>query len=571
MPKIKNKSIQKPQPLQGWGIYLRTSNKDSQNPKTSKERQMRSIEKYLVQPSGLPILHVYSDTESGTDPQRSDYQRMLHDARLGCFSHLGVENVDRFGRDDAEALRAINELSAHNVQIQFADYPDIDPNDPNQRMMFTHLITMAQRESSRISERVKGGNLTKLLNGGHLGLAPDGYLNRHERLVGASIGFEGRTRTWIQKDPDRAPIWRLAWDLLITDQYSLAEICEELHQRGMTLRYGRPFVNHAAEPGQRPHAVSTLSVVFHNWFYAGYVTSEIYRISPKTLRGYWEPIVTVDELEEGIAILARRQGTRSPKRKHFYLLKKIAYVQLNDNLIRLSGSTPNVNRPNGGNRYYCVSGSKINIPCDIIDQQIESILSSITVRDEHLPTLQQAYQDELKRDTYNPSEEIAYLKRLLLEQDQKEKRLLVLYSDGMVSPEQWKQVWEDLQERRRVYQQRILLLESHRSTVVDNLEDALHLLRHLSSLYAKLSLDKQQLLLNQIIQKVVVDVKGTVLWLELHPPFAYLAQTYGAVKKTLEVEQDHSPISIRSGLESDEICSRYVLKGQLTSTRTLEK
>jgi hypothetical protein len=64
----------------------------------------------------------------------------------------------------------------------------------------------------------------------------------------------------------------LAWDLLLTDNHTLAEICEELHARGYRYRTGRPFVE--IKNGKRKPSINTLSKRFHNWFYAGWVVSE---------------------------------------------------------------------------------------------------------------------------------------------------------------------------------------------------------------------------------------------------------------------------------------------------------
>ena len=77
--------------LPGWAIYLRTSNKEVQNPRASQERQRYNIDEYLIKHSGLDVVDVYVDTESGLDPNRTNYQRMLRDARNGKFSHVAVE------------------------------------------------------------------------------------------------------------------------------------------------------------------------------------------------------------------------------------------------------------------------------------------------------------------------------------------------------------------------------------------------------------------------------------------------------------------------------------------------
>jgi len=113
--------------------------------------------------------------------RREGYQRLLHDARTGKFSHVAVENAERFGRNDAEALSAIDELHAFSVAVRFADYPDLDPIDPDDRIMVSLSFALARRESMKTSQRVRGGMFTKLEHGGHVGLAPDGYRNMERR------------------------------------------------------------------------------------------------------------------------------------------------------------------------------------------------------------------------------------------------------------------------------------------------------------------------------------------------------------------------------------------------------
>ena len=93
----------------------------------------------------------------------------------------------------------------------------------------------------------------------------------------------GRYLRWIEPDPEQFKVWRTAWDLLLTDQYTLAEICEELHHRGYKFRSGRPFVTIRAD-GKRKAAANGLSRIFKNWFYAGWVVSEKANIPPKTVR-----------------------------------------------------------------------------------------------------------------------------------------------------------------------------------------------------------------------------------------------------------------------------------------------
>src|SRR5690606_18969849 len=98
---------------------------------------------------------------------RAGYQRLLEDARAGKFSHVAVENAERFGRNDTEALTAIDELHQLGVAVRFADYPDLDPIDADDRLLIAISFTLARRESIKLGERVKGGIHAKFRNGGY--------------------------------------------------------------------------------------------------------------------------------------------------------------------------------------------------------------------------------------------------------------------------------------------------------------------------------------------------------------------------------------------------------------------
>ena len=236
----KNKSIP---PKPGWAIYLRTSDKESQNPENSQRRQRHAIQRALLEQSHLPVVGEYVDNLSGRFAgNREDYQQMLADARAGLFSHVAAENAERFGRNDAEALPAIDELHSLGIAVRFADYPDLDPIDPDDRILVSLSFTLARRESIKIGQRAKGGMHAKMRTGGYIGIAPDGYKNVEKRTSGQEKVLNGRYTRWVEKDPERGKIYRLAWDMLLEDRYTLEEICEELHARGYKYRTGRPFV-----------------------------------------------------------------------------------------------------------------------------------------------------------------------------------------------------------------------------------------------------------------------------------------------------------------------------------------
>jgi DNA invertase Pin-like site-specific DNA recombinase len=300
-------------PTSGWAVYLRTSTDENQKPEFSRERQRTMITMNVLVASDMPVYQEYVDVLTGKDPRRKAYQQMLADARAGKFSHVVVERADRFGRDDTEALRAIDELDRFGVAVRFANTPDLDPMDPDDRVLVTLTFALARRESALMGLRVKGGLKAKRESGGYAGRAPDGYLNVRGQTELDKRSDMGRISHWIEPDPERAHIWREAWRLLLTGSLLLNEIAEALHEKGYCDRNGKPFVV-VGKTGTRRPCIDKLLRTFYDWTYAGWVVSEIDGIAPKTIRGNWEPLISTEEFEAGLLMLARLEYGETDER-----------------------------------------------------------------------------------------------------------------------------------------------------------------------------------------------------------------------------------------------------------------
>jgi DNA invertase Pin-like site-specific DNA recombinase len=530
----KNNKITRPNPQPGWAVYLRTSSEDHQKPEMSRARQRFAIDAAVLDRSDIPVYREYIDVLTGQSPARPGYQEMLRDARAGKFSHVVVERADRFGRNDVEALRAIDELHEYGVRVVFANTPDIDAQDPDERVLVALTFTMAQRESKLLALRVRGGHRAKVEGGGYPTLAPDGYKNIDVRNEGLERHQQGRFSKIMVVDEERAPIWRYAWDLLLTDKYTLDEICEKLHERGYTHRSGRPFITINAK-GVRKANKSTLFNIFHNWAYAGWLVSEQYDIPPLTKRGNWEPIVTTEEFEKGVEILNRRTHKRTYKRDHQYLLRGLVYYQADGDLRRLSCSTSNANRARGSTSYYCIARSNINLKCDDIDAHIPLALSRVAVAPEYVPLIREAYTSEIKRRQTNvPANERERLEQALKAVKEEEARGTRLYTTGKIDDDLWNELWQDWRDRRRKIESTLASLEVDYEEKVENLDAALNILSQVAGLYENMTFDERLDLVRLMIEKVIVNEERQVR-VFFKPPFDYLEETIrGVFKKHAE-------------------------------------
>ena len=468
---------------QGWATYLRVSDEDKQSPERSFAMQRQRIQEQLLTSSDIPFKCEYCDILTGTTSNRRDYQRMLADAESGLFSHLGLYRADRFGRNTVEGLQAATKLIGLGIKIRIAHMPSLMPESPDGFFMFLIQMGMAQREVDVFKQRAHDGTEVVLRSGGWPNVAPAGYCNKEQQIK------SGKYERWVEKDPDYNYVLRQAWDLLLTDRFTLDQICEELNQIGYTRPSGKPWAWTTPKRGIRQTAKSQLQFIFHNPFYAGWVVSKKFGISLGDIRGKWEPTVTMEEFQQGIEILSKHGAQKSRPKRQNYLLRSLLSAKINGNIYRMFGSTPS-----GRSRSYSYyithakpQGSKIHIPCEVVDTQIPDWLLGITVNSQLVPKIREIYIKQLDLVTHEDKESKSVeLKNNLRRLREEEAHLGRLLITGKMGEESYDQLRSEWLEKIQHAQASLDAVERDNTYHLNDLELALALLEKLSHLYQRL-------------------------------------------------------------------------------------
>jgi hypothetical protein len=446
--------------------------------------------------------------------------------------------------------------------------PDLDPIDPDDRIMVSLSFTLARRESIKLGERVKGGLHAKLRNGGWAGKVPNGYINREERTAGVEQSQNGKYTRWVEQDTELIHVWYYAWQLLLEDQWTLHEICEKLHERGYRFRTGRPFIK-VQKDGTRISAKNGLSRIFHNWFYAGWVVSNAAGIPPKTIRGQWKPVVTTEEFERGLEILSKRTRNKAPRRRHIYLLSGLIYYDCPKlgKQLRMTGSTPNAGRKGGGTSYYRVERHNIRLLCQKVDEQVVRELLKVQVAHDMIPIIREYYTQEIVENLGSLRPQVRQtLESALKSIEQEEERVVRLFAAGTISQAVWDNMWNEWQDRRRTLQKTIENLDYHADGHITNLDTALAIISKVGILYGSLKRSDQKSLLKEMIESVIVDPEGKIIEVKWLPPFAYLHDLSGKVNQTDELQAMES----KTGILNTGSCSTKVVKSGRYRTRTCD-
>lgn len=144
-------------------LYARVSTLDKgQDPET----QLRPLREYADR-RGFVMVAEYVDTASGTTEERTQYRALIGAARKRQIDVVLVWRYDRFARSTQALVNALKEFQS--LGVDFISYQEnIDTTTPTGELIFHVMASLAQFESSLISQRVRAGMARAKAQGKHI-------------------------------------------------------------------------------------------------------------------------------------------------------------------------------------------------------------------------------------------------------------------------------------------------------------------------------------------------------------------------------------------------------------------
>jgi DNA invertase Pin-like site-specific DNA recombinase len=135
-------------------IYARVSTKDKGQEIENQLRQLRDFSAL----QGWIVFREYTDHESGSTNDRSEFQAMFRDASQRKFDVLLFWALDRLSREGVlETLQHLNRLTACGVGYRSFTEQYFDSCGAFKDAVIAIIATVAKQERVRISQRVRAG------------------------------------------------------------------------------------------------------------------------------------------------------------------------------------------------------------------------------------------------------------------------------------------------------------------------------------------------------------------------------------------------------------------------------
>lgn len=378
------------------GIYMRVSTEDQVRDGFGLPEQKVRLEDYCKW-NGYEIKEYYTDAgiSAKTGNKRPEFERMLEDGRQGKINMIIAYKMDRLTRSmkDWESLMEYSET--YDIALAFVG-DKVDTTNANGKMYSRIMMSVAQNEIERTSERTKDG-LVGAIKEGHIPhKAPLGYKHENKKLI---IDYATK-------------------DIVIR--------IFELYHNGMSYQKISNLFNKEKVLDKTNWRDSTIVNILQNEIYKGDFVHGKRTKHPTYYKNVVEPIISRELWEE--CQQQKKNNSRSYKRNLTYLfLQKLRCPKCN----RIMGGKATKKKNSNVYYYYYCTDCKCNIKEDIIEKHISSFIDDIV---EYDSVVNQFFLPMMKQKIENPKEQ---LEKELREQKLKGERIKRAYVNGTFSLDEY--------------------------------------------------------------------------------------------------------------------------------------
>ncbi len=419
-----------------WLGYCRKSTEQDDRQTLSIEAQEREI-KELANKQGIGDVRIISESKTAYKTGRQEFNRMISLIEEGTINAIIVYHLSRLARNTSDGGRLIylmDEGKLHEIRTPTKTFT----NNSDDKFILSIEFGMNKKSSDDTSQYVKRDIHSKLLKGEYPALAPIGYLNldKDDKIVGKCFSTKkqillegyGRKLKRIERDPIIAPLIRKLFDLALSGNRNLRELCEDAQNLGIT-----------SKRFERKLGKSQVYKILTNRFYFGMID-----YNNESHEGVQDPIISKDEYDRIQEILHSRSRPR-PKGLEFAFSGQMKCGVCGMSIVAYTKVKPS------GRSYTYYSCSKRCGNCgqpgireEALQSQIEDKLKSITISERlwevSLNLLKESYGAQIEAQVKAKKEWENRYRTI----EMKLKRLLDLRIDGVLEDAEYKEKREEL-------------------------------------------------------------------------------------------------------------------------------
>ncbi len=372
---------------------------------TDDERQVLSLESQedeaLKRFGNLKIIKLPPESVSAFKPyKRPVFKDMIERIQKGEAQGIIAWHPDRLSRNPIDAAQIIYLLDTGELKdLKFCSFGF--ENSPEGKMLLQITMSQSKYSSDKLSKDVKRGIDKKASSGWRPGLAPLGYTNSRTKLKGEQN---------ISNDPERFHLVKQLWQMMLTGNYSVAELINIANNR---LKLTQPAT--LRRPERKVHLSTLYRILTHPFYYGWYEWPEG---SGNWVKGNHEPMITGEEYDQ-VQKLLGKEGRPRPKKHRFAFT---GMMRCGNCGAMITAETKVKRQKNGNIHHYlyyrCTKRKDKNCPERAVElknlnSQIDAILKGLTIS-EKFKNWAIKYLHEIRKEEARAQEESFVLKQRAL-------------------------------------------------------------------------------------------------------------------------------------------------------------
>ena len=392
-------------------IYSRVSTGDQDN-----QTQIDDLKKY-AKTINLKVDKVFGETVSGYDlsKERYEYKSMKEYVVNNNIKHILIWELSRLGRSTLHTLKEIDFFSKENINIYFKkeNLSTLSDNATN-KLLLSLLSSVAELERNTILERTHRGMVKSAEQGKRIGFSIVPY------------GYKADENGYVVIDEVQAKIVREIYDMAERGM-SISGIASNLNSRGIPTKY--------ASMGKKRtlHNGKVVPIYWQNFSVNKILHGTIYK-GERNFGGKLKvilPAIIDEEQWNKVQIRFEKKIGYIKRTKYDYLFKgKISC----GNCRRAYINRTELRYPKHPSFYACSGKVDPGIKCrngqfnaNVFDEYVYDLLFR------HPGVMLKVYNDtQAEFDIESKRGQINYYKTELETYENKRKRLIYLYKEGMI-------------------------------------------------------------------------------------------------------------------------------------------
>ncbi len=382
-------------------LYARKSTDEEDRQILSIEAQVTETKEYAIK-ENLQIVQEFIESKSAKIPGRPIFNEMMSLLQKGKADAILAWHPDRLARNSLDGGKIIYLVDKGVIKhLRFPTYRF--DNTAQGKFMLSIAFGQSKYYVDNLSENIKRGIRQKVRNGVYPSLAPVGYLN------------DPKSRN-IVIDAAKAPLIRKIFELYATGDYTLDRLKDTMSVMGFRTTNDKLI------------GVSKLRLILMNPFYYG-----MFKYWGETFEGTHEPIITKKLFEKCQQVMSGRGKPR--KAKHRFIFRGFMRCGECGRMITAEIHKDYV-------YYRCTKRyttcSQKYIREEALLKQIRGIFQKVSLCDDWTANILRELEKDKARDIQSSRPHQQNLQSKIAAIDAKINRLLDVYLEGGLAPEEYK-------------------------------------------------------------------------------------------------------------------------------------